>query len=114
MLNNNQYNNLIKAIELATHELTGHYVVDNKPACVIGQLAFIEGTSVEELIKWDIGNGEDTTIDIYHKESSLKEYPRALLRRLQKMWDDSGTPPDKIKHAMKVSVDAWYFPNPID
>jgi hypothetical protein len=77
---------LITAIDKAEGHGSLAYTVEGRPACVIAQLALLEGASVNLIKKWD-----DSVFVILGKSSTpkgLKEYPSKLLQYLQFLWDD--------------------------
>ena len=92
MLTTEQRAKLETAIARAEQPGLCKYAVDKKrPCCVIGQLAFLEGVSVEELHKWDVSKyGTIATLKWkMAEEFPLAKYDSFLLQDLQKTWDRS-------------------------
>lgn len=96
-----QAKRLHTATDAATEPRNCLYLTsNNKPACVIAQLAFMEGVSVTEMTQWcgDI---------VYVMEKGpgserLASYPIALLSKLQVLWDGRG-----IREEMHSTVNGW-------
>lgn len=86
MLTKKQRKNLNLAIDRARGPGACSYVIDDEPGCVIGQLAAIEGVSVNQLNTW----GTQTVKYLCDKNElpePLTRYPNVLLRQVQKVWD---------------------------
>ncbi len=86
--------NLLLAIAKARGPCECRYVLgDSKPGCVIGQLARIEGVSLDELRVWD-RSARATITDVVEKRPRAKalasKYGLSLLSRLQEKWDTAG------------------------
>ena len=77
--------NLRRAIRNARGPAQCMYVFNGKPWCVIGQLASLEGVTVESLSEW-VGFIE--LIDDSAAKSLLDRYGTDLLSNLQGIWDD--------------------------
>lgn len=104
--------NLYKAIDLAQGSGDCLYVCNERPHCVIAQLAFIEGISIEEMKTWS-RNSCNVTIGIHEvlesKElKNLSKYNWSLLVKLQNIWDMRIASEDNLKGEMKRVVDKYY------
>lgn len=107
-LTKEQYNNVIKAIDLAKGPGECRYCLsDGNPICVIAQLLVIEGDDISCLAEVNQRIGATSfplTLSIHQK------YDVDFLDDLQNMWDD--TEPsfllteDAIKQNMKAFVDS--------
>lgn len=85
--------NLRKACELAKNPGRCRYVLNNEPCCVIGQLGYLEGISLEELSKYDRDhNDPDSVNQVVRKFGEnypeLVKYDVNKLDQLQSFWDD--------------------------
>lgn len=100
-LTEQQYNNLLKAIELAEGPGTFLYIADDDtPMCVIGQLAKIEGDDYLAL-KDFLRNKKACLV-------KLSEYDWDFLYELQTMWDRASKENEHIiKHNMKKFVEEY-------
>jgi hypothetical protein len=89
-----QYDNLIKAAELARGPGHCEYTnLDSTPKCVIGQLAFLEGVPIDTLLSWDNIRHNQIASVLKRAEYAelLQNYPRKLLGELQRIWDNRTT-----------------------
>lgn len=82
MITQKQKENLLLAAQRAIHPGACTYTLNNNPCCVIGQLAHIEGVSLEIIDTW----GNRTVINLDDRPTFLG-YPMDLLNRLQCIWD---------------------------
>ena len=93
-------NNLLQAVERATQPTECLYIVDGKPCCVIAQLAVLEGINVDTIAKWDTAHKDNTGEEVSEAIETLldnktrgigplQKYPKALLKRVQLIWDTS-------------------------
>lgn len=87
--------NVKKACELACGPGDCKYFVDDKPHCVIGQLAVLEGCTVQELKEFkkrvkDDGSFADGVLNLIEHEpfkTKLSKYNAEFLDKLQHYWD---------------------------
>ena len=82
--------NVRKACELAKLPGGCTYVADGKPACVIGQLAVLEGCTVEQLSDFEQDNLNVAVLFLLDEEpfkTKLAKYNSSFLDMLQMEWD---------------------------
>jgi hypothetical protein len=91
-----KYQKVLKAIQLAKKPGKCQYIDNDKPCCVVAQLASLEGYSVSHLKTWDypVKVGEGANSSSIHavfsdgKGKTLrKKYDSKLLQELQRLWD---------------------------
>ncbi len=99
-LTSDQVAKLHKAIDSATRPGICRYRAERQPACVIGQLAVLEGISVDTLRKWDDDEYPGIGELITATPGLFSEYPINLLIRLQKRWDHIGLDVKPEMHQM--------------
>lgn len=95
--------NVKKACELACGPGDCKYVVNDEPYCVIGQLAVLEGCTVEELRAFkervsNDGSYSDGVLALIEHEpfkTKLDKYHPHFMDLLQSFWDET------IKHSNK-------------
>jgi len=107
-LTKEQYDNVIKAIDLAQDAGKCNYVLNNgSPCCVIGQLIHLEGDEIKlvAITRERINHVLETV-----KLPNISKYDVSFLYHLQLMWDEvsfcAGFSEDDIKHKMKTYVDS--------
>lgn len=102
-LTEEQYNNVLKAIDLAKGPGACLYIDDDddSPMCVIAQLAKIEGDDYLSLK----GLGSTVTIAINGKKfPGLSKYDGDFLNYLQTMWDKSF---GREEHIVKIDMKSF-------
>lgn len=77
---------IVKAILSAEKPGSCLYVEDNKPCCVIGQLHYLQGGSIEEMEKWDSGV-KNSVIQIAESYGVDFAFNIQALNLLQNEWD---------------------------
>lgn len=117
-LTNEQKEMLHKAIDLAHSPGRCKYVGDdNKPQCIIGQLAFMCGVSVDEMKNWKVeySNITGTYDAVYHGmrmgslpvNEKLLSFPESLLSSIQSTWDWRSGDEDLIKKVIHDEVNSY-------
>ena len=77
---------IVKAIMLAEEPGCCDYVKNNKPCCIIGQLHYLQGGSIEEMEKWD-AEVRNTVVNIAECYNIDFGFNIEVLDSLQKEWD---------------------------
>jgi hypothetical protein len=117
--NANLKENLLKAIDAAILPGEVVYIYEDKPCCVIAQLATIEGITVDTMKKWDVAhmfNKIEQSEEIGQLLQSkargtgpLKKYPIDLLEKVQGIWDrPTADNEDEIREQAKQVVENYY------
>lgn len=84
-----QVQKLEQAIERARFPAGCFYLgTDDQPACVIGQLAVLEGVPTHALAAWD-NQPLPGISKIFADIDEFAEYPPVLLDKLQSTWDST-------------------------
>lgn len=105
-----QKKKLYRAIAAAKHAGACEYISNNKPCCVIGQLAYIEGITVPEMKKWGAEGFQLVRYDYRQVVKPLLAYPYRLLDRIQGEWDyNNGNTIDEPERrsTMRAIVDTY-------
>ncbi len=89
MLTPAQAEKLHASIDAARLPGSCRYLSGDKPACVIGQLAVLEGISETVISQWDgVGTGVVFSVrDVSEVHPVFSEYPIEMLEDLQQIWD---------------------------
>lgn len=95
---------LRQAIDLAERPGGCQYVSDDKPCCVAGQFAFLQGISIQTMKDW-----QSAVID--SREMPYMGVDPLLLRTLQVVWDNVGghasTSQEDLRAIMHAKLNAW-------
>ncbi len=97
-LTQDQAEKLRKAISQAQKFGGCKYVSEDKPCCVIAQLATLEGVPLEKLREWDEANSQ-SVLAIQPEE--LASYSFSRLSQIQNFWDGIGT----VNEPMETRID---------
>jgi hypothetical protein len=95
--------NLELAIERAEHKGGCRYVDKGSPVCVIAQLGFIEGLSIEEINQW-----YGTIMSVYSGVPEFQKYDKELLSELQLIWDHPYGEEQDSRDAMRKLVQEYF------
>lgn len=101
MLTETQKDILHRAIDLAKGYGECEYTMDGKPCCVIGQLAFLTGCSINKMGEW---SGQTVDNEDVPNFIGINKY---FLKQIQRIWDGTGErmDPERARDKMHNMVD---------
>jgi hypothetical protein len=100
-LSKQQISNIREAINKAQGPGLCEYQIKGKPACIIGQLASIEGTSPRTMERWEGAEVGKTN------PKSLRHYPMDLLQTLQETFDGEKCPVKEARKELRFVLEGY-------